>query len=173
MERSAAIRRALDRAQSVFAAKPAAARVTKGGRATLKEGLTCEYVEGGRKLLADMPVPLGGEDKALSPGGYARAGLSMCLAIGYAVRAAHRGVVLRKVEVDIECDTDLGSVFGFPGIPAGYSEFRYSVRIESEAPETAILALVDEADQRSPVLDAFGRAQKIVRSIAVSRPETV
>lgn len=167
------IRQALDRAQAVFAAKPAAARVTKKGRATFIQGLECQYTEENFTIRADMPAPLGGEGKALSPGGYARAGLSMCLAIGYAMRAAHRGVMLRKVEVDIESDTDLRSLFGFAGIACGYSELRYSVRVASEAPEEAVMAVIEEADARSPVLDSFRRAQRVVRSVAITRPETV
>lgn len=173
MERTDQIRQALDRAQAVFAAKPAAARVTKRGRATLLQGLECQYTEESFTVCADMPGPLGGEGKALSPGGYARAALSMCLAIGYAVHAARRGITLHKVEVDIEADTDLGSIFGFPGIACGYSELRYAVRVASDAPEEAVLAAIEEADARSPVLDSWRRAQRIVRSVAIARPETV
>ena len=146
MDRKHEIKQALDRAQSIFTAKPALARVTKGGRATLRKGLACEYVEDGRALVADMPSPLGGEDKGLSPGGYARAGLGMCLAIGYAMRAAQRGVDVVKIEVDLEADNDVASLFGLPGSTVGYGEFRFSVRIESAAPEEEILALIDEAD---------------------------
>jgi uncharacterized OsmC-like protein len=167
------IRQSLDRAQAIFAAKPAAARVTKKGCATLIQGLECQYTEENFTVRADMPAPLGGEGKGLSPGGYARAGLSMCLAIGYAMRAAHRGITLQKVEVDIETDTDLGSMFGFAGVPCGYSEFRYTVRVASDAPEEAVRAVIEEADARSPVLDSFRRGQRIVRSVAIVRPETV
>jgi uncharacterized OsmC-like protein len=168
---STRIKQALERMEGIFRAKPSAARFTKGGRATLKAGLLCEYTEDGKTVMADMPAPFGGDGKALSPGGYARAGLSMCLAIGYAMRAAHRGVTLHKVEVDIEADADFGCLFGLPAVP--YSEFRYSVRIESDAPDSEVTAIVDEADARSPVLDAFRDAKRVVRSLAVSRPETV
>ena len=121
-----------------------------------------------------MPGPLGGEDKGLSPGGHARAGLSTCLAIGYAQRAALRGIRLHKVEVDIECDWDINTLFGVARVPAaGYSEVRYSVRIESDAPESEIRAIVDEADACSPVLDTFRREQNVVRSMTVVKLETV
>ena len=65
------IKQALDRAQAVFAAKPAAACITKKGRATVIRGLECQYTEEGFIFHADMPRPLGGEGRALSPGGYA------------------------------------------------------------------------------------------------------
>ncbi len=173
MQRTDHIKQALDRVQSIFTAKPEKARMTKRGRATVTVGLQCEYVEDGHTLRADMPEPFGGNGQAPSPGGYARAGLSMCLAIGYAMRAAQAGVPLHKVEVDIEADTDLRGAFGFPGVSCGFSEMRYSVRVESDAPEQAVIAALDEADARSPVLDAFRGAKKVVRSVTVVRPETV
>jgi uncharacterized OsmC-like protein len=171
MERTQEIKQALDRIEGIVKAKPAAVRFTKGGRATLKSGLLCEYTEDGKTIHADMPVPFGGEGQVLSPGGYARAGLATCLAIGYAMRAAQRGIALRKIEVDIEADADFGCVFGMPSTP--YSEFRYTVRMESEAPEAEVQALIDEGDERSPVLHAFREAKRIVRTIEVSRPEAV
>ncbi|HEX2197274.1 MAG TPA: OsmC family protein [Burkholderiales bacterium] len=171
MDKSMQIKQALDRMEGIFRAKPSAARFTKGGRATLIAGLLCEYTEEGKSVRADMPPPFGGEGKGLSPGGYARAGLSMCLAIGYAMRAAHRGLTLHKVEVDIEADADFACLFGLPAVP--YSEFRYCVRIESDAPQAEVIAMVDEADARSPVLDAFREAKRVLRSLTVSRPETV
>lgn len=173
MERAQRIKQALDRVQAIFAAKPEKARFTKGGTATVREGLLCEYTEEGRTVVADMPEPFGGDGTALSPGGYARAGLSMCLAIGYAMRAAHRGIPVNKVEVHIEADTDFSSLFGVPGVAVGYSEFRYRIRIESDAAEAQVLAVIEEADARSPVLDSFRRAQKLVRSVTVAPAETV
>lgn len=171
MDKTPQIRQSLDRMEGIFRAKPSAARFTKGGRATLIAGLLCEYTEDGKSVSADMPPPFGGEGKALSPGGYARASLGMCLAIGYAMRAAHRGLTLQKVQVDIEADGDSACLFGLPAAP--YSEFRYRVHIESDAPEAEVVALVDEADARSPVLDVFRDAKRVLRSLTVSRPETV
>lgn len=173
MERTERIKQALDRVQSIFTARPEKARSTKGGRATLTAGLQCEYSEDGHTLRADMPEPYGGGGKALSPGGYARAALGMCLAIGYAMRAAQRGVPIRRLEVDVEADIDLRGIFAIAGIPCGYSEIRCSVRVESDAPEEAVLAAIDEADARSPVLDSYQRTRKIVRSVTITRPETV
>jgi hypothetical protein len=47
------------------------------------------------------------------------------------------------------------------------------VRVASDAPEEAVRAVIEEADARSPVLDSFRRGQRIVRSVAIVRPETV
>jgi uncharacterized OsmC-like protein len=173
MERTDRIKQALERTHGIFAAKPNAARVTKTGRATLVDGMLCQYTEGDFTVHSDQPEVLGGEGKALTPGGYLRAGLSLCLAQGYVMRAIRRGIALHKVEVDIEADVDMRSVLGFAGVPCGFAEFRFKVRVESDAPEAAVRAVIDEADGVSPVLECIRRAQRIVRSVAIARPETV
>jgi hypothetical protein len=87
------------------------------------------------------------------------------------MRAAQEGIKLGKVQVDIEADADFGCVFGLPSTP--YSEFRYSVLIESDAPGAQVRALIEEADRRSPVLHAFCEAKRVVRTVHTSRPEAV
>jgi uncharacterized OsmC-like protein len=173
MKSNQEIKRAINRTEGVFAARPSAAQITKTGRATMIEGLLCQYTEGDFTIRADTPEIFGGEGKALSPGGYLRGGLSMCLAINYAMRAAQNGVTLRKVEVDIESDADLRGVYGAPGVRCSPSEVRDPVRVESDAPEEAVLAVIEAGDAKSPVLDTIKIAQRLVRSVEIKRPETV
>jgi uncharacterized OsmC-like protein len=173
MKRAQAIKEALDRVQGIFALKPEKGRLTKKGHAVLTDGLLCEYTEDGKTIAADMPETFGGSGKPLSPGGHLRAALATCLAIGYAMRAAQRGVAFTRVEVDIEADADFGAMFGLPGCAAGYGEIRYGVHIESEAGEETVRAIVEECDARSPVLTAIASAQKVARTIVVKRAETV
>jgi len=173
MERTEKIKQATERTENVFTAKPSTARVTKTGRATMIEGLLCQYAEGDFTVRADMPEVFGGEGKALSPGGYIRAGLSMCLAIGYAIAAARHGIAFHKVEVDIEADMDLRGAFAAPGVRCSPSEFRYTVHVESDAPEAAVRAVIEEGDTKSPVLDTIRIEQRLVRVVKITRPETV
>lgn len=168
MDDSEKIRAALQRTHDIFSAKPAAARGTKGGRATVSTGLRCEYVEDGRTLVADMPAVFGGNAEGLTPGGYLRAGLATCLAIGYVMCAAQRGVRLDRVSVDIEADSDVAGLAGVPDRPVGYGEFRFCVIVESDAAEDAVQAVIDEADARSPVLHAVRQAQTVVRSVTLA-----
>jgi uncharacterized OsmC-like protein len=161
---------ALDRAQSIFTAKPEKARVTKHGCATMADGLRGEYVEENWKIPVDMAVPLGGGGTAPSPATYLRASLATCLAMGYAMRAAHRGVPVGAIAVDLEADFDTASLFGLPGAKPGYAEFRYTVRIESDAPEADVQSVIDEADARSPVLQALSISNRLVRNVLVPRP---
>ena len=90
--------------------------------------------------------------------------------MGYVTWAAHLGVPVSDVEVDVHADFDARGQHGVDGIPAGYSEVRYEVRITSSAPEADIQRVADAADRASMVGDVFARAHKLVRHLTVTRP---
>ena len=101
---------------------------------------------------------------------YGRAALGSCLAIGYAMRAAKLGVPMAGIEVEVQADYDDGALFGVGDAPPGYSEIRYIVTLETEAPEADVLKVLDEADVHSPYLDVFRRAQRCTRTVRIDRP---
>ena len=51
------------------------------------------------------------------------------------------------------------------GIPAGYSEVRYAISIDSPAPTETIDELIELVQRHSPYLDVFGRAMPLRGSI--------
>jgi hypothetical protein len=82
------------------------------------------------------------------------------------MRAATMGIPITTLEVEIQADYDDGALFGTaPGVPPGYLEIRYSVTLESTAPEDDILRMLDEADRHSPYLDVFRRGQTCRREV--------
>lgn len=85
--------------------------------------------------------------------------------MSYVMWAAKLGVPIAKLEVDVYADTDLRGMYGVDGIPAGYSEVRYIVSIESPAPKAAILQVLDRAEAHSPYLDVFKRPQNLHRQV--------
>jgi uncharacterized OsmC-like protein len=87
--------------------------------------------------------------------------------MGYVTWAAHLGVPIEGVEVEIHADFDSRGQHGVAGIPAGYGEIRYHVRIESNAPEADVRRVVEHADQASMVGDVFRRAHTLVRHLTV------
>ena len=95
--------------------------------------------EGNWKFVADMPEQVGGNGAGPTPGVYGRAALGSCLAIGYMMRAAQLGITINALEVEVQADYDDGALFGTSRyIPPGYLEVRYSVTVDSEAPEEEI-----------------------------------
>src|SRR5262249_25369859 len=93
--------------------------------------------------------------------------LGSCLAIGYMMRAAALNVAIASVAVEVQADYDAGALYGVGDAPPGYSEVRYVVTVESNAPEEALRRVLDEADTHSPYLDVFRRAQKCVRDVRI------
>jgi uncharacterized OsmC-like protein len=155
-----AIREIAERHVGLLARKPSRGLLTCATRARLVGGLRCEIEEGPWRLAADMPAKVGGGATAPTPGVLGRAALAGCLAIGIAAWAARLGVPIDGLEVEVEADFDARGELGVGGggIPAGYSEVRYAVSIESGAPRPELERLLDLAERHSPYLDVFGRA---------------
>jgi uncharacterized OsmC-like protein len=160
------IRSGFHRVARALAQRPAFGLGTGCSKATVKEGLTVEVREGNWTLIADMPEKAGGNGAGPTPGVYGRAALASCLAMGYMMRAALMAVPVAHLEVEVQADYDDGALFGTaPGVPPGYLEVRYTVTVDSDAPEKTILQMLDEADRYSPYLDVFSRGQRCVRQV--------
>jgi uncharacterized OsmC-like protein len=160
---------AFTRISRTLSQRPAFGLGTGISKASVKNGLTCEIREGDWTLTADMPEQAGGNAAGPTPGVYGRAALGSCLAIGYMMRAAIMGIPVAGLEIEIQADFDDGALFGTAAadIPPGYLEIRYSVTVDSDAPEEAIMQMLDEADKHSPYLDVFSRAQTCRRQVNI------
>lgn len=148
------IRTALEKAQRVFAAKPAAAvNQNAPAAARLLEGLRCEITApDGTRVFADMPPAMGGGGSAPGPGWYLRAGIAGCAAIRIKMRAAELGVPLTLLEVTVHSQTDYRGMFGINDGPIGLSGLRMEVRIGATGTEPeALRELVRWSEARSPV----------------------
>ena len=128
--------------------------------------------EGKWQFKADMPEVAGGNAAGPTPGVYGRAALGSCLAIGYMMRAARDNINITSLEVEVQASYDDGPLFGTThDIFPGYSEVKYIVTIESDATEDEVMQLLDEADEHSPYLDVFARAQHCTREVKIIAPK--
>lgn len=164
------IKTAFERDGHAIELRPSVGKKTAVTKVRVLEGLHSQAEEGRWTVAADGSEKSGGTALAPDPSLIARSALGLCFAMGYVTWAAHLGVPVSGVEVEIQGDFDVRGQHGTPGVPPGYSEIRYLVSIESTAPEADIQRVVDEADRSSMVGDVFRRAQTLVRTIAVSRP---
>lgn len=172
MSSSETIKTALERTTKALTLKPALGRDTGISKTRIREGLTCDVQEGNWKFSVDMPAAVGGNGSAPSPGVYGRAALGSCLAIGYMMQAARLGVPIQSLEVEVQADFDDGVLLGVHyDVPAGYTEVRYTVIIESDASEQDILRVLDAGDKHSPYLDVFARAQSCKRNVKIVSPQ--
>src|SRR5579872_7317178 len=133
------LKSAFTRVSEVLTQRPAFGQSTGISATTVKDGLTCEIREGAYTLIADMPEQVGGNAAGPTPGVYGRAALGSCLAIGIMMRAAAMDIPIAGLEVEVQADFDDGALFGTapPHVPPGYLEVRYTITIDSDAPEEA------------------------------------
>ncbi|MEZ5356408.1 MAG: OsmC family protein [Bryobacteraceae bacterium] len=151
----------LDRNAKALELRPAIGRMTAVTKVRLQEGLVCEAEEGAWKLRVDMSPKSGGTGSAPNPGIYGRASLGSCLAIGYAMWAARREIPLRALEVEVQADMDAAYEYGLKGRCPGYEQVRCLVRIESDAPEEEVRALIEQANEASSFLNVWAQAQDV------------
>lgn len=165
------IKTAFERNGRAIELRPAVGQKTAITKVRLVDGLHVEAEEGRWKLSCDASEKTGGTAAGPDPGFVVRAALGNCFAMGYVTWAAHLGVAIESVEVEIHADFDARGQHAAEGIPAGYTEIRYHVRIQSSAPAKDVQRVVDMADKASMVGDVFRRAHTLVRNLTVVAPE--
>jgi uncharacterized OsmC-like protein len=164
------IKSAFERNGRAIELRPLLGQKTAVTKARVVEGLHCETEEGRWKLTIDASEKSGGTGAGPDPGFVVRSALAACFAMGYVTWAAHLDVPIANVEVELQADFDARGQHGMGGIPAGYSEIRYLVRVESTAPESDIRRVAEAADRSSMVGDVFARAHRLERQLVVTRP---
>jgi uncharacterized OsmC-like protein len=164
------IKSAFERNGRAVELRPTLGQKTAVTSARIVEGVRCEVTEGRWNLTIDASEKSGGTGAGPDPGFVVRSALAACFAMGYVNWAAHFDVPISGVEVELHADFDARGQHGAEGIPAGYSEVRYEVRVQSTASEADIQRVVDAADRASMVGDVFARAHKLVRTVTVTRP---
>lgn len=151
------IRTALERNARAVSLRPGVGQGTAVTRVRLREGLRCEVEDGPWRLVADMSPKSGGNDAGPNPGVLGRGALGTCLAIGYAMWAARRGVPISDLAVDVEADYDVRGELGVDeGVRPDYPEVRCVVYVESEAPEREVVKVLREAEAHSSYWWVFG-----------------
>jgi uncharacterized OsmC-like protein len=158
-----AIRQSIENAVRYLSEHPENARSKdKMAVAVVEEGLRCR-AEGpdGAVLITDMPKTIGGGGAAPTPGWFLRAALANCDATVIAMRAAQLGVVLSRLEVAVDSESDDRGLLGVEGSDAlpGPASMRVRVRIAADGvPPEQLRQLVGWAEAHSPVGDAVRRA---------------
>ena len=165
------IKTALERSIKALTLKPTLGLGTGKSKTRVKNGLTCEIQEGNWKFVTDMPESVGGNAEGPTPGVLGRAALGSCLAIGYMMKASLLNIPITNLEVEVQADYDDGALLGTSNVAPGYLEVRYTITIESDAPEEDILRMIEDADQHSPYLDVFSRGQKCKREVHIVSPK--
>lgn len=152
----------LERARRLFLERPAAARrPNTTATAVWRDGLLCEVAgPAGEKAVTDMPEPMGGGGIGSNPGWLLRAGMASCAATAIAMRAAMLGIALRRLEVNVESESDARGLVGIPDVATALGDMRMSITIGADN--------TDEATLRE--LAAWGEAHSPVSCTLRARP---
>jgi uncharacterized OsmC-like protein len=103
---------------------------------------------------ADHPQVFAAEDNAPTPVELVLCGLASCLTAGIGTVSAARKVELYSVESTIEGDIDLQGILGLSDeVRNGFQNIRIDFKVEGDADEETLRAIVEQSQARSAVFD--------------------
>jgi uncharacterized OsmC-like protein len=167
---------AMDRVASVLRRKPqagisddstATARWDGGLRASVRS-------EAGQSVATDMPIEIGGEAGAVTPGWLLRAGLASCAVTRIAMAAAAEGITLETLEAVATSRSDARGLLGVreadgQPVAAGPLTMALHVRIgASGVPAERLRALVASTVDCSPVTCAVEQPLPVALHVDVA-----
>ena len=102
----------------------------------------------------DHPEIFASEDHGSTPVEMVLVGLAGCLSAGIAAIAQHRGIQLNSVTATLEADMDIQGILGIDAdVRNGFNGITVNYRIDADASEEDIAALVAQSQKRSAVFD--------------------
>jgi uncharacterized OsmC-like protein len=117
---------------------------------------------------SDHPATLVGGDNAPTPVEFVLHALAGCLTAGIGNIAAARGVPLRSVESTVEGDINMLGLLGIDrSVRNGYSGIRVKFRIQGDAPEDKLKAIVEQSKARSAVYDILTNGVPVAIDVQV------
>ena len=106
------------------------------------------------KFDADHPEVFASADKGATPVEMVLVGLASCLTAGVAAVAQNRGIQLRSVTANLEGGMNLYGILGIDkDVRNGFDGIKVDFKIDADASEDDIKALVAQSQKRSAVYD--------------------
>jgi len=121
---------------------------------------------------SDYGEAAGGENQAPNPIELLLAAFAACIEAAFFEFAEHEGLSVTSVEAEVEGRLDLRGLFMIGGVPAGFQEVRYVLRIVSADDESRVRALAEKVLDHCPVVDSLRQPTAVTGAIEISRPGT-
>jgi uncharacterized OsmC-like protein len=122
-------------------------------------------------MLVGEPPALLGDDSAPNPSETCLAALGSCISVGLLANATHRGVTLKKIQVEMEGDIDISAVWGVGDTPAdkvmGFTAVRCKVTLAGDIDAQTLQEIHDSAIAWSPVVNTFRRPASVDSTLAI------
>ncbi|POF32416.1 OsmC family protein [Roseibium marinum] len=170
-EKDARIRKAQNKVIARMRADPEKARSTIATTGRIDAGLACSVRQGKFETRMDFGPGMGGESTGPSPGFFARAAISGCVAMGIKMLAAREGLVFDALEVTVETDFDDAALFELGSSSAAPLETRIGIVIDTQVPEEEVQNLVKRVLKIDPWFLALRDPQHVVSKVSV-RPDS-
>ncbi len=118
---------------------------------------------------ADHPEVFAAEDHGITPIEYLLVGLAGCLTAGVASVAQNRGIKLNSVESSVEGKHDIRGILGADSdVRNGFNDITVSFKIDADASQEEIEALVAQSQKRSAVFDALTNPTNVTVTVEQS-----
>lgn len=103
---------------------------------------------------SDHPEIFASEDKGSTPVEFILVGLAGCLTAGIASVAQNRGIQLHSVKATLDAPMDIQGILGIDSdVRNGFDAITVNYKIDADASEEDIAALVAQSQKRSAVFD--------------------
>jgi len=117
-------------------------------------------------VMVDEPPELGGVDGAPNPIEVLLSALAGCVTAGIATNAQMFGVPIDAIDIDLEADVDARGMLGHDkSVRNGVTDIRYTVTIQSPAPEDKVRKCKETIDRKSPVRDTLANPVNITSTL--------
>lgn len=117
-------------------------------------------------VMVDEPPELGGIDGAPNPVEVLLSALAGCVTAGIATNAQMFGVPIDAIDIDLEADVDARGMLGHDkSVRNGVTDIRYTVTIQSPAPEDKVRRCKETIDRKSPVRDTLANPVSITSTL--------
>ncbi len=121
-------------------------------------------------VMTDDPIPFGGVDAAPAPPEMLLAALAGCVTSGIATNAALFDIPLDAMSIEMEADMNARGMLGHDKtVRNGITDIRYTVTIQSSAPEEKVRRCKETIDRKSPVRDTLANPVKITSDLVYKR----
>lgn len=123
--------------------------------AYLQDGVQVKVKSRNFEVTIDEPKSLGGTDTGMNPVELLLSALGACQAIVARVYAKKFNIEFDNLWIELEGDLDTDGFLNKSDVRPGYSDIRYSIHIETDAPKEKVDEFVAFIETKCPVGDTI------------------